>query len=392
MSDTPLPLWKRLVRTLGRVTLTLVVTALAVGAVVTGTSVLAARSGEEIGPPPAPATPVAPVAVILQDSYAIERRFSGEIEPIREASLGFEARGSLSLVLVREGQRVAEGEALAEIDTRLLDLERARLAAARKALEADAELARRTNARQAELRERGFATDQRVDDTSLTLARAEAGLAELDAAIGAVEVQLEKAKIKAPFAGRVAARLLDEGTVVGPGAPVLALVEEGPVRFRTDLAADLASRLEAGTQVTVETEAGAFTASLTELSPTLDPATRARRAFFTLDGGAPPAGLTGEIVIRDQISVAEPGLWLPLSALRQGPRGTWTVLTVDAAENGDLTAGLAAVEIVHLDSGRAFVRGTFKEGDLLLGTGAHRVVPGERVRIPGQDEVLSWAR
>ena len=126
-------------------------------------------------------------------------------------------------------------------------------------------------------------------------------------------------------------------------------------------------------------------------TPTLDPETRSRDGYFTIPGHDLPARMTGEVLLSSEVDVESPGAWVPLAALRQGPRGTWTILTVET-EGEVSTAGLAAVEIVHLVSDRAFVRGTFTSDTKILDNGPHRVVPGERITIAERDEVLSWAR
>ena len=95
---------------------------------------------------------------------------------------------------------------MARLDTRLLEAERSRLAASRAALEAQAERARRTAKRQAELRDRGFATDQAMDDISLDLARLEAEIDAVDAGIDAARIDLDKVILRAPFPGTVALR------------------------------------------------------------------------------------------------------------------------------------------------------------------------------------------
>ena len=361
-------------------------------AAVTGTSVLAARNAAEVGPPPAPATSVRAMTIGFQPTYQVERRFSGSFEAAQEAALAFELGGTVVDVLVDEGDAVAKGDLLARLDTRLLEQERARLVASRAGLEADAELARRTNARQQELKDRGFATAQRVDDTSLGLMRVEAAIAEITAAIEAVDVQLSKSELRAPYDGQISARLVDVGAVGAQGAPVLQLIEEATYRFRVGLAPDLAEALSLGDIALIDLGDRRIEAELTHIAPRLDEATRARTAFFTpVDARAAPAGQTGEAILRQTIDAGFDGAWVPLDALRQGPRGSWTVLTLEGVDS-PAKVELAAVEIIHVDTGKAFVRGTFGSDTRLIESGAHRVVPGEVVEVLSGDEVLSWAR
>lgn len=368
---------RRMLAAAGRTALTAVVIGGAAGAGLAGYGVLAARAAQVDPPAAAPRTVVAPDRLHLTDSVTLTRRFTGQFEAAQDTALGFEEGGTLAEVLVREGDAVAEGEVIARLDTRLLTAERTRLAASREALSAQAELARRTNERQATLLSEGHVAQQRVDETSLQLAQLEASLAEIDAGIAATDIRLAKAEIRAPFAGRIGDRLMDAGAVAGPGAPVVTLLEDGPARFRVALDPALADRLEAGAEVRIETGGRSLPATLAELAPDLDPATRARVAFFDLAPGtaAPPSRSSGDVVLAD--TRAERGAWIPVSALRQGPRGAWTLLTV--AE--DATVTTEAAEILHLDAERAYVRGTFADGARYIPGGTHRVVPGETVAL-----------
>jgi RND family efflux transporter MFP subunit len=384
---------RRALRRIASAALTLVVLLAAGGVVTLGYGALAGRAAVSDAPPPAPALPVAPQRITLQDGHETLRRFTGQFEPRQETALAFEEGGTVAHIAVREGARVADGDPLARIDTRLLEAERDRLDAARTALLVQAELASRTNARQADLRDRGFASEQRVDDTSLALSQIEARIREADAAFAAVAVRLDKAELRAPYAGTVGERLLDLGAVASPGTPVLTLLEDGPARFRVGVAPALAGELAPGDAATIRADAGLLPARVAEITPDLDPATRARTLFLDVEGAAPPAGTTGELVLRTHVPGR--GAWLPLSALRQGPRGTWQIVTVVEDGSGPV-AGLEAVEVIALegasatapgdgrrdDGARAFVRGTFAHGALYLPSGAHRVVPGEPVALP----------
>ena len=375
-----------------RVSLTGSIAVGAVIAAITGTSVLAARNAAEVGSAAAPPTPVQAAPISLERSYSVERRFSGVFEGAQETNLAFELAGTITELLVEEGDEVAAGQVVARLDTRLLLQERRRLEAARAGLEAEAELARRTNARQEELKERGFASAQRVDDTSLGLLRVEAAIAETDAAIASVDVRLAKSEITAPFKGRISARLADAGSASAPGLTVLRLLEDAPNRFRVGFAPDVAAGLKVGDRAIIDAASGPFDAELTHLAPRLDDITRAQTAFFTtVSGAAPAAGATGEILLEATIETDFSGAWLPLDALRQGPKGSWTVLTINGTDEAP-TVGIAAVELIHVETGRAFVRGTFGPEDLLIDTGAHRVVPGQPVTLLETEEVLSWAR
>jgi len=372
--------WRRITTGVGRMAVTLAFVGVAVGAGVMAHGALSARAVQGDGPLPAPRTSIVPQVLHMEHTISLERRFTGQFEAPQEVALAFEEGGTIATVLVREGDRVEAGVVVATLDTRLLDADRVRLQASRAALAAQVELARRTNDRQTALLAEGHVTRQRVDETSLQLAQLNAAIAEIDAGIAALDVRLSKAEIRAPFAGVIGARVLDAGAVAGPGAAVVTLLEGGPARFRVGLAPDLAARLVPGIMVEIETASGPLAARLARLTPDLDATTRTRVALFDLaqSAVAPPSRTTGEVVISDEITAE--GAWVPVSALRQGPRGSWVILTVDGTGDG-ATIQVEAAEVLHLDADRAFVRGSFADGTLFVPAGNHRIVPGERVRV-----------
>ena len=372
--------WRRALGAIATLAGTLAAIALAGAFVFGGTGLIADRAAAVAGPDPAPAPLVRTEPITFETSYTVPRRFIGQIEPAQETAMAFEQGGTVTGILADDGDRVAEGAVLARLDTRLLEAEATRLSATREALEAQAELARRTTNRQTRLRDEGFASAQALDQASLTLAELTARIAEVEAARAAVTIRIEKAEIRAPFDATVSHRSADTGTTVGGGTPVMTLIEDRPPEFRVGLDPRLAAGLTEGMTARIDFGTHGVEAVLTALLPDLDPATRTRTALFTLTEGAGVTfGETGALILDELI--AEDGAWVPVAALKQGVRGLWTVMTVETADTP--VASVAAVEILHADETRAYVRGTFAEGAALIADGPHRIVPGQAVRLEG---------
>ncbi|GIT93018.1 RND transporter MFP subunit [Jannaschia pagri] len=368
-----------------RTFVTLIVVAVAVAAGIVGYGALATRAAAVDEPAVLPPTSVRVASLTVQDTYLVTREVSGQVEAPQQVALALELGGTLAEVAVREGDTLAAGDVVARADIRALTAERARIQAGGDAIRAELDLAQRTNARQTELRSRGFATDQRVDDTSLTVARLEARLAEVEAGLEAIDVSLSKAEVRAPFAGTVGARLMDVGAVAGPGAPIVTLLEAGAQRFRVGLPPDLAANVSLGDEAEISVAGHTISGRLTRLSPDLDPATRSRTALFEVTSSdvTLAAGATGQIAVTQ--TLAGQGAWVPLSALRPGPGGSWTLLTVE-----DARVTVEAATVLHLSGDRAYIRGTFADGTDYIPDGGHRVVPGQTVAP--QSEVIAWAR
>ncbi|MFN4156708.1 MAG: efflux RND transporter periplasmic adaptor subunit [Paracoccaceae bacterium] len=366
-------------KALGRaltVTVTLMVCGAAAAAVIGGFSMITAE-GDAAPGVAAPRTSVGVLSVELTQGYTVTRRFTGQIEAAARTDLGFELGGRITEVLVEEGDVVASGAVLARLDTSALIPERAALEAELAALAADAELARLTLARSDALTERGFSSVAAQDDARLTLARAEAGMAAVRARIAGVDVRLEKSLLTAPYPARIGARMADPGQTAAAGQTILVLFDTEPARARVGLPPEMAAGLTVGDRVTIALGNQNVEATLRQIRPDLDPNTRSRSVVVTLpQGAAPVLGDTVALLLTQ--TVDDPGFWAPLSALREGVRGSWSVMALEATPEGDRTLP-AAVEVIHSDGNRVFLRGDLPPGARIVAEAPDRVAPGQLV-------------
>jgi len=355
---------------------TLSICAGAAAAVFAGFSLLAAEGTAPIGAT-APQTTVGVMSVDLAQGYTVTRRFTGQVEAAARTDLGFELGGRVIEVLVEEGDVVAAGDTLARLDTSALIPERAALEADLAVLAADAELARLTLARNDALTERGFRSVAAQDEARLALARAEAGMAAVRARIAGVEVQLQKSVLTAPFDARIGARMADPGQTAVAGQTLLVLFDAAPARARVGLPPELAAGLSVGDSLVIESDGALLEARIRQIRPDLDPDTRSRSVVLGLpEGSAPVLGDTVTVMLTQ--SIDDPGFWAPMAALREGVRGSWSVMAVERTAEGDRTLP-AAVEVIHSDGGRVFLRGALPPGARIVAEAPDRVAPGQLV-------------
>ena len=375
--------------------------ALSAALVTGGTGLIRANAAAAPRPPAAAPPTVSTLALERRDGHEVRRAYAARLEPAREASLAFESAGTLVEVAVDEGARVARGTVLARLDTRRLEAERARLAAAREALDSDAELARLALARQSELETRGFAPGEALDEARLGVSRIASRVAEADAALALVDVELDEAVLRAPFDAVVGARALDPGATVAPGTEVLALFEDVAPRLRVGLPAARAAALDPDRAHRFVADGRTVSARLVARRPDVDPRTRTVSTLFAPVEGEGDALLFGELLELELVERVPGEVFeVPLAALAEDERGLWSVMTVtdrhaarsDAADgpatgptddpaDGGATLARAAVEIVHLDGERAWVAADLADGTLVVADGRHRTVDGERVRL-----------
>ncbi|MEO0423850.1 MAG: efflux RND transporter periplasmic adaptor subunit [Pseudomonadota bacterium] len=316
--------------------------------------------------------------------YAAEHIFSGQIEAARTAALGFELGGLLRSVQVEEGARVAAGEVLARLDTD-------RLAAARREREAavldarsQVSLAEATLARVDEALGYRGVSRQEVDEARDARDRATAALALAEARLASIDVDLDKSALRAPFAGTIAARRVDEGAVVAAGAPILVLEESGHLRARVGVSGELARALTAGDDESLEGPTGTLDATVHAVLPVRNAVTRTVDVLFDLPRGDTLDLRPGDLV---QLTLAEyrarEGHWLPLAALTEGERGLWSTLVVEGGNASEYRVTQRIVEVAYHDAQRVFVTSGIRDEDLLVVDGTHRVVVGQRVAPSG---------
>ena len=258
------------------------------------------------------------------------------------------------------------------LDTRLLDAERKRLEANKAAFDAQLRFATLTVERQSELSDRGFASQAALDEALSRSQELTSRIAEIDAALTSNAVQRAKSSIYAPFTGRVTERFVDGGESLSPGQPLVEIVEDAAPQLRVGLPIEVgeghlakASAIVAGIPYEV---------SLITLRPDIDPITRTRTALFGGKDAADMAvGQTARLTLHDE--VASEGFWVSVTSLKEGLRGQWTLLVVDA----DNVVRSATVQPLHTNGDDVFVQGAFPEGVRLIDSGPQRVSVGQTV-------------
>ena len=194
-------------------------------------------------------------------------------------------------------------------------------------------------------------------------------------------MQLDLARLEAPFDGVITQRNADEGAVLGAGVPLFQLVEDGVLEFRVGVPVADTAQLNPGREYTLEAGTRRVEARLRALTGVVDTSTRAVEAVFELEGGQGVVpGEVARLVLPG--SIEERGFWAPVSALAEGRRGLWTVYQLTNGGEG-YSLEPRSVELLHTQGDQVYLRGAVDEGSMILAGGVQRVTPGQRV-LPTQ--------
>jgi len=175
------------------------------------------------------------------------------LQSTRTATLSTRMGAQVRRVLTQEGQRVAAGALL-------LVLGDEDLQAQLKAAETGQGTAEAHHRRVSALLAQKAATPSEVEMAQAQLAQAQAGVASLKA-------NLAYTQIRAPFAGLVQSRKVNEGDFVGPGMPLLELVGEGEQEWVATVSESEGRLLKPGQKVRIEVEGVRGEAQVTALAP-----------------------------------------------------------------------------------------------------------------------------
>jgi len=137
---------------------------------------------------------------------------------LAERRLAFAVAGVVEAVMVRPGQKVAKGAALARLDLRPLEAEANAAAAELKTAQLEHELAVANMERVQQLYDDLSTSKEELERATLRLARGEAGLARAEATDARAQWRLERGTLSAPVAGVIQSITGYIGLVVDPAA------------------------------------------------------------------------------------------------------------------------------------------------------------------------------
>jgi membrane fusion protein (multidrug efflux system) len=219
------------------------------------------NEAKKAGPPPeAVSTATATEQEWERTVYAV-----GSVASVRGVTVSNEVGGVVSRIHFESGQNVEAGKVLVELDT---DVEKAQLASAR----ARQKLAAINLARSRALAKSGSIAPSDVDTDRAALESATA-----DA--NALEAQIARKVVRAPFKGRLGIRAVNLGQYLPPGTQVTVLETVEDVFVDFTLPQQRLESLRTGLPVRVAIASGpTLDGTICAIDPAVDPSTRTIKA------------------------------------------------------------------------------------------------------------------
>lgn len=325
-----------------------------------------------------PAMVVQPLPMAAQT-----QSYPGEVRARLEPELAFRIGGKISKRLVEVGDRVKEGQPLAELDpqdVRLqLDVVRAQLAAAQAGLQ----LAKSERDRYKTLIDRQMVSRSQYDNAENSYKSAAARLKQAQAEFEVASNQAAYAVLRAPAVGVISARRAEAGQVVAAGQAVFVLAADGEREVLISLPESVIERARIGQSVSVElwSHAGQrYPGKIRELAPAADPQSRTYAARVTFDAGKQSIelGQSARVFIEEAHQVA---LSVPLAAVT-AEAGKPYVWVIDPKTS---TAARRPVKLGPYGQERVPVLDGLKASDWVVLAGVQMLRDGQQVRPVDRD-------
>ncbi|MGH7026743.1 efflux RND transporter periplasmic adaptor subunit [Brevundimonas sp.] len=315
---------------------------------------------------------------VVAEAVATSREFADQIRVLgvarskRSVNITSNTSELITRVMFTDGQRVAAGAPLVELQAREEDADliqaRAQLAQAQREYDRFKILA-----------ERGVAP-------RVTAEQAETALQTARAAVAASEARRGDRVLRAPFAGVLGLTTVTPGTLITPGSVITTLDDTSAVRVDFPMPERYLGVLQVGTPLSATADAYAgetFSGRIALLDTRVNEQTRAviARAEFPNPGGRIRPGMMMRVAVHQG---RRQSLSVPEAAVQYEGQGAF-VYRIAPGENG-ATAQRVEVQTGAVEGGYVEILSGLSNNDRVVASGLNRIQPGAPVRVGGADE------
>jgi multidrug efflux system membrane fusion protein len=348
---------------------------------------LLAGCSSRSAPPAATATPI-PVTAdgVVEKTMPVQIRAIGNAEASASVAIKARVDGQLVRVHFREGQDVAAGQLLFQIDPRPYEAQLQQAEAALARDRATLDYARTQEQRYQELLQQHFISQEMYAQVRTNRGTAEANVHADEAAVQNARLQLEYASIRSPIAGRTGKVLIQQGNLVKANDtnPLVVINAIRPIYVSFAVPEQYLEAIRArasGGRLRViagppSSEQAPAQGLLDFVDNAVDPATgtvRLRAAFPNQDHRLWPGQfLQVQLTLREQSQA----LVVPAQAVQVGPRGQFVFVI-----RPDETVEVRDVTVDRTEGAETVIAKGVAVGERVVTEGQSRLTPGAKVQV-----------
>ncbi len=327
------------------------------------------KQAQKAGPPPESVS----TAPTRQDTWGAMLSAVGSVAAAKGVTLSNDAAGIVSGIHFESGQVVRQGQVLVDLDSQV---ERAQLASAAARQDLATVNAGRTRALVA-----SQALSRSAQDSD------EAALKTSHADLSALQAQIARKEVRAPFSGRLGIRQINLGQYLNPGAPIAVLEATETVYVDFTLPQQRLADVMLGMPVRIEIEGSPvppMDGKLDAIDPAIDATTRSIKLRATVpnaDGKLLPGMFANvSVLLPDQ----HPVLIVPLLSVVHASYGDSVFVVESKTDDEGRSKKVARQQFVRLGETRGdfvSVLDGVKVGDEVVSAGAFKLRNGAAVVV-----------
>jgi multidrug efflux system membrane fusion protein len=310
----------------------------------------------------------------------------GNATPLQQVVVHSQVDGRLDKVFFTEGQAIAKGAPLAQIDPRPFDIQlhQAQAGYARDA--AQLKNGRVNLERYTAMRDQGIGSQQQVDDQKALVDQYAATIAGDQTAIETARLNLDYAHVVSPLDGVTGIRQVDPGNLVHAADPngIVVVTQLDPIAIVFSLPQDDYPRLSAALakgDVQVDAfarDGGALVGSgkLALIDNQINVTTATLKLKAVVPNGDKKLWPNEFVKARVLVSTAASAIVIPAVAVQRGPQSAFVYVV-----GADSKVAQRPVEIDSLQGELAIVKKGVDVGDVVVTDGANQLKPGSKVSV-----------
>jgi RND family efflux transporter MFP subunit len=310
---------------------------------------------------------------------------SGILMADKDVMVIAEVAGRVTKVYKQLGDSCAKNEVLLALDAERYQIAAAQAKAMFRQAEVELAFAQNELKRVKNLKSHKVVTGKDLDAAQRGVDSLAAALEQARAAKDNAEWQLRHTKVKCPFEGLVAQKMIHQGQMVSMQTPLFRLVDASKLRLELNLAAAQLFKIKVGKQVKIydpDQKEKVYSATVHRLGVAADPLTRTFQVEIKVDEQAFGQGLKPGQVVQAVLDLEnhQQAISVPLSAVayQSDTKLVWVV--------ADNKAQARPVELGPAIEGRVLIKVGLKQGEQVVVVGAELLSDGAEVQVVNQEK------
>ena len=324
------------------------------------------------------------VGTVSRGSIEAGAAVTGDLRPIETVEVRARLEGDLTRVNVQDGERVRQGQVLAQFEASEQESNRSSAVAERVSAQTEVETAKWNLDQAQELFRAGAIAERELRVAQQTLVSSRARYAATEARVRSTSSFVTDARVLSPITGTVEQRHVQAGERVSRGASLFTIVRNDVLELAAKLPARRANEVRPGQSVRFTVGGREFSGRVARVSPTVDPATRSVTVYAQVPnpGGAILGNsfASGRVVSR----TVTDALLLPLTAVRQS-QGDGAPPFVFRIAGNKLERAVVRLGVMDESAGIVEVLDGLREGDRVVIGNVGALGAGMSVQVVGGD-------